>query len=78
MIIRETVYGPGGLRKDAPGRNVIDVREVEVEDSPPDPRDERIAALERALIEKSVITEQELIAAREPREPVKDDGSRSR
>ena len=36
----------------------------EDDDPPLDPRDERIAALERALIEKSVITEQELTAAR--------------
>lgn len=46
MITTVTTYGLGGFDPKAPNGNVVDVREVEVDVPTPDPRDERLAALE--------------------------------
>lgn len=44
-----TTYGPGGYDPDAEDGNVVAVEEVEVEEAPPTPEQQRIADLEDAL-----------------------------
>lgn len=49
MTITVTTYGPGGYDPDAKDGNVVAVEEVEVEEAPLTPEQQRIAELEEAL-----------------------------
>ena len=47
--ITVTTYGEGGYKPNAKDKNIVAVEEVEVEESPPTPEQQRIADLEDAL-----------------------------